>query len=117
MNVIDQINIVLSILGAILFIVSVIYEIRTIRLLNAIQKGGKWKFAAVLTGLFFFGYLANIYSILTANVTLQSMFNAIVYLFGGMFVLLVVTISHSTYQAIFEAAEKNLGEDLRFENK
>ena len=69
MNVIDQINIVFSILGAILFIVSVIYEIRTIRLLNAIQKGGKWKFAAVLTGLFFFGYLANIYSILTANVT------------------------------------------------
>ena len=117
MELIEWINIVFSVIGALMFIISFMIEQRTIRLLNIINKSTKWKIATFLTGFFFFGYLANIYAVSTANVPLQSIFNAIVYLFGGFFVLLVVTISFSTYQAIFKAAERDLGIELKLEKK
>jgi hypothetical protein len=112
MEPIEWINVFFSIGGAILFIIAFIFEKRIITLLNKIKKGSKWFVALILTGVFFFGYIANIYAVLTGNIVLQSIFTAIVYLFGGIFVVLVVTTAHSTYKAIFEAAERDLGEDL-----
>jgi hypothetical protein len=111
------IDICFSIVGALLFIAAFIYELRIIKLLTRIKKGGKWIIATVLTGLFFFGYIANIYAVVVENVLLQSIFNAIVYLFGAIFLILVILISYSTYHVIFEAAEKDLGADLKLEKK
>jgi len=112
LDVYDGLNIGFSIVGAGLFIIAIIFELKNVQMLRAIKKQNKWILLLVLTILFFFGYIVNILAILLENIPLQTIFNAIVFLFGAIFVVTIVYISFSTYQAIFAAAEKDLGEDL-----
>ena len=105
MEPIQILSLVCSGIGAILFIVAVNFELKIIKKLKQIKKSVPWNFLTFFTIFFFLGYVVNIVSIFFEYVVLQQVFGALVFLLGGVFVLLIIFVSYNTYGAIFEAAE------------
>jgi len=107
MDPIQLLSLVCSGIGAILFIVAVVFELKIINKLKQIKKPVSWNFLTFFTIFFFLGYVVNIVSIIFEYVEIQQIFGALVFLFGGVFVLLIIIVSFNTYGAIFEAAESS----------
>jgi len=105
MDPIQLLSLVCSSIGAILFIVAVVFELKIIKKLKQIKKPVSWNFLTFFTIFFFLGYVVNIVSIIGEFIVLQQVFGALVFLLGGVFVLLIIIVSYNTYGAIFEAAE------------
>ena len=95
-----------SIIGIIIFIYS---ALKIIAIMNLLPKESKtrtyWLYAIILIVLFGLGYFFSIVVILTDNKSLLDSITPIIYLFGSVFVLIVVLVSYRTYKAILESAE------------
>ena len=107
----DILSIICSILGAVIFIYAIVYEFKIIKQLKKIKKPRSWQLVTVFTIFFTLGYVINIVGIILAeNIPIwgeiREVLNALVFLFGGVFVAVVILISHKTYGLIFEAAER-----------
>ena len=100
-------------MGAILFIFAIHFEFQIIKKLRKIKKPKSWFLATSLTIFFILGYIVNILCVIYEWAELQMIFGALVFLFGAIFLVLVVFISFKTYSAIFEAAERELGDSLK----
>ncbi len=101
-------SLVSSILGALIFLAGIYYELKIIKTLKKIKKPRSWQILTLFTAFFILGYLVNIYSILFELGTLQAIFNGLVYLFGAVFLVMIIYISHKTYRLIFDATETEL---------
>ena len=95
-----------SLFGVIVFIYSgyKIYEIMNLLPVKS-KTRTYWLYAIILIILFGLGYVFSIIVILTNNKDLLDSITPIIYLFGAIFVFIMVTVSLRTYKAILESAE------------
>ncbi|MGV9171244.1 MAG: hypothetical protein ACOC44_04635 [Promethearchaeia archaeon] len=96
------INLICSIGGVTFFIISLLI----IKKIKALFPGAnvikKWVIIQSLIILFLFGYLFNIIFLAIDAMNLVNIMTAIVYIFGALFVLIVVNLSYKTYKVIIE---------------
>ena len=104
----DILSITSSIIGAVLFIYAIKIEMEIIGRLKQLKNPNKWKFAMGFTAFFTIGYIINILCIVMGWELAKEIFGALVFLFGAIFLVLVISISNKTYKAIFNAAEEEL---------
>jgi uncharacterized protein with PQ loop repeat len=112
LDYIDILGLICSIVGALIFLIAIKSEFSIIKKLKAIKKPHSWQMATGFTIFFFFGYVINVIAILAEFTVLREVFGSLIFMFGAIFLVLVVSISDKTYSAIFDAAEEDLGEDL-----
>ncbi|TFF96782.1 MAG: hypothetical protein EU547_06035 [Promethearchaeota archaeon] len=93
-------NLVCSIGGMVFFIISLIL----IRKIKHLFPGGniikKWLVIQALIILFLAGYILNIIFLALEMTEFVQFFTALVYIFGALFVLLIVHLSYKTYKRI-----------------
>ncbi len=93
-------NLVCSIGGMVFFVISLVI----IRKIKNLFPGGniikKWIVIQVLIIIFLVGYVLNIVFLALEMTTLVAFFTAIVYIFGALFVLIIVDLSYKTYKTI-----------------
>ena len=93
-------NLICSIGGIILFLYS-LYIIKKIRaLFPGTKLIKKWIIIQALIILFLFGYVFNIIFLGLGFIDIVTIMTAIVYIFGALFVLIVVNLSYKTYKLI-----------------
>ena len=106
LDFIDYFYLTASFIGILIFAYSGI-KIRDI--MNLLPKESKtrtyWFYAITLIVLFILGYLFSIVAILTGYQDFLNSITPIIYLFGALFVFIMVTVSLRTYKAILESAE------------
>jgi hypothetical protein len=100
--------------GILLFGFAINSETKIIKQLNQIKKAKKWHILRALTLFFTGGYIMEIYAIVETQTTLLYFLNAFVFLFGAVFVVMIIIISEQTYRAIFQVAENNIDAELEF---
>ena len=84
-----------------------LYYIQQINQLIARAKIKKsWEFVRVLVLFFCFGYVVSLFAILLNATDLLTLMATFVYLFGALFVLIVMRLSHRTYALIISSAEE-----------
>ena len=105
MEPVEILSLICSIIGAIFFIIALKYEMKIMTNVKKLQAYKKWRCATFFTAFFFLGYVVNILSLGFQWTEVAAIFGALVYAMGGMFVLLVVYMSFTTYKVIFDAAE------------
>ncbi|MFX1593513.1 MAG: hypothetical protein ACFFCL_12550 [Promethearchaeota archaeon] len=89
-----------SIGGIIFFIISLLIVVRIKQLFPATKLVKKWVIIQVLIVLFLGGYVFNIIFLALEMTAITNIMVAIVYIFGGLFVLIVVNLSYKTYKEI-----------------
>lgn len=89
-----------SISGAAFFVISlfIITKIKGLFPWSKINK--KWIIIQLLIVLFLFGYVFNIIFLALNMPEILAVMTAIVYIFGGLFVLIVINLSFKTYKTI-----------------
>jgi hypothetical protein len=100
--------------GILFFGFAINSETKIINQLIRIKKAKKWYILRGLTLFFTGGYIMEIIAIVETQTSLLYYLNAFVFLFGAIFVVMIILISEQTYRAIFEVAENNLDADLEF---
>lgn len=103
---IDYFYIVASIIGLVIFAYS---ALKVQGIMNLLPKESKtktyWLYALGLIFLFMLGYLFSILVIFTNNKAFLDTITPVIYIFGAVFVFIMVTISFRTYKVILESAE------------
>ena len=112
MDWIDILSILCSIGGAVLFVYALMLEQQIIAKLKKIKQPHSWQMAMGLTAFFLVGYIVNIVAVVAELHELQMVFGALIFLFGGIFLSLVISISLKTYTAIFAAVEDEVDADM-----
>jgi hypothetical protein len=95
-----------SIGGIIFFILSLLIVIKIKELFPATKLVKKWVIIQILIVLFLGGYVFNIIFLALEMTAITNIMVAIVYIFGGLFVLLVVNLSYKTYKEILLGTSK-----------
>ena len=100
LNLITLMTIISSIVGIFFFIYSflVVNKIKTIFPSGKVRK--KWTIIQILISIFLIGYIANIFFNIIENVEVILIMTAIVYIFGGLFVFIIINLSYKTYRLI-----------------
>lgn len=102
----DYLLILASLVGILLFIYS---SLKILNIMNLLPKESKtrsyWLYALILTFLFTLGYVASIIAVLIDQKDILNSITPLIYLFGAIFVFIVVMVSYRTYKAILESAE------------
>jgi len=93
-------SLICSIGGVTFFIISLFLIIKIKELFPATKLIKKWVIIQVLILLFLCGYIFNIISLYFELTTFTNIMVAIVYIFGALFVLIVVNLSYKTYKEI-----------------
>ncbi|MFX1493402.1 MAG: hypothetical protein ACFFBZ_03905 [Promethearchaeota archaeon] len=89
-----------SISGAAFFVIS-LYIITKIKgLFPGSKINQKWIIIQLLIILFLFGYVFNIIFLALNMLDIIAVMTAIVYIFGALFVLIVINLSFKTYKTI-----------------
>ena len=102
----DYLIIGASAIGILVFFYSGLKILNIIKLLPKESKTRTyWLYAISLIVLFGIGYLFSIIAVLTDNKNILDSVMPVIYLFGSIFVLIVVLVSFRTYKAILESAE------------
>ena len=102
----DYLLIGASIVGILIFLYSALKILNIMKLLPKESKTRTyWLYAISLIILFGIGYLLSIIAVLTDNKDILDSVTPVIYLFGSVFVLIVVIISYRTYKAILESTE------------
>ena len=102
---IDNVNMIFSIIGGILFIFCIQKVFKIIKMFPNAKMTKSWKIINVLIIIFLVGYILNIVAILMNLNQMMLIMLGLMYLFGGIFVYLVVSLSLRTYKIILESAE------------
>ncbi|MFX1574717.1 MAG: hypothetical protein ACFFB0_18430 [Promethearchaeota archaeon] len=95
-----------SIGGIIFFVISLLIISKVKELFPATKLIKKWVIIQVLILLFLCGYVFNIIFLALELTAFTNIMVAIVYIFGGFFVLLVVNLSYKTYKEILLGSSK-----------
>ncbi len=97
-------NFILNLICSLGGIVFFIYSLIIIRNIKALFPGAnlikKWLIIQVLILLFLVGYVCNIIFLALDIFEIVTIMTAIVYFFGGLFVLIVINLSYKTYKLI-----------------
>ncbi len=99
-------SLICSIGGIIFFILSLLIVIKIKELFPATKLVKKWVVIQILIILFLGGYVFNIIFLTLENTAVTNIMVAIVYIFGGLFVLLIVNLSYKTYKEILLGSSK-----------
>ncbi len=83
------------------YCISIVKQI--LKLFPQVKTRKNWKVIILLIIFFLFGYLINIIAILLNVTELLIVMQAFVYVFGALFVMLVVTLSRKTYQNVLDS--------------
>lgn len=89
-----------SIGGIIFFGISLLIIIRIKNLFPATKLVKKWVIIQILIVIFLAGYVFNIIFLALEMTAITNIMVAVVYIFGGLFVLIVVNLSYKTYKEI-----------------
>ncbi|MHA1490043.1 MAG: hypothetical protein ACTSRI_10350 [Promethearchaeota archaeon] len=99
-------NLICSIGGIIFFV----YSLTIIKKIKKLFPGAniikKWIIIQVLIVLFLVGYIINIISLALELIYLLTIMTAIVYIFGGLFVLITINLAYKTYKLILLESSK-----------
>ncbi|MFX1418583.1 MAG: hypothetical protein ACFE9N_06655 [Promethearchaeota archaeon] len=95
-----------SIGGILFFILSLLIVIKIKELFPATKLVKKWVIIQILIVLFLGGYIFNIIFLALEMTAITNIMVAIVYIFGGLFVLIVVNLSYKTYKEILLGTSK-----------
>ncbi|MFX1487930.1 MAG: hypothetical protein ACFFBI_02210 [Promethearchaeota archaeon] len=95
-----------SIGGIVFFIISLLIISKIRELFPATKLIKKWMIIQALILLFVCGYVFNIIFLALGLTIITNIMVAIVYVFGGFFVLLVVNLSYKTYKEIVMGSSK-----------
>ena len=93
-------SLVCSIGGIVFFVISLFIILKIRELFPATRLVKRWTIIMILIVLFLFGYVFNIIFLALEIVAITNIMVAIVYIFGGLFVLIVVNLSYRTYKEI-----------------
>ena len=100
MDFIYVFSFVCSISGAIFFIISLFIIKKVKELFPGTKVIRKWIVIQLLILLFLVGYVFNIIFLTLDMMDVVAVMTAIVYIFGGLFVLIVINLSYKTYKLI-----------------
>lgn len=89
-----------SISGAAFFIISLFIITKIKGLFPGSKINKKWIIIQLLIVLFLFGYVFNIIFLALNMPEIIAVMTAIVYIFGALFVLIVINLSFKTYKTI-----------------
>jgi hypothetical protein len=89
-----------SIGGALFFIISLFIIIKIKKLFPGMKVIKKWIIIQLLIVLFLCGYVFNIIFLTLEIMDVVEIMTAIVYIFGALFVLIVISLSYKTYKLI-----------------
>lgn len=95
-----------SIGGIVFFILSLLIIIKIKELFPATKLIKKWVIIQLLIIMFLFGYVFNIIFLILELTGVTNIMVAIVYIFGGFFVLIIVNLSYKTYKEIVLGSSK-----------
>lgn len=102
----DILGVVFSCIGIGLFLFGFVIIKKISTLLPKAKVLKDWKIISVLMLIFTGGYGVNIVAILLELTEILVVMTAFVYLFGAIFVVLVIQLSYKTYKLIVESAEE-----------
>ncbi len=100
-------NIACATIGMLIFIYCIIIVNNILKLLPKAKINKNWKVIGILICFFVVGYIINIIAVLLENNIILLIMQSLVYLFGAVFVLLVVRLSFKTYKILVESAEED----------
>ncbi|MFX1277970.1 MAG: hypothetical protein ACFFA3_01040 [Promethearchaeota archaeon] len=100
-------SLICSIGGIVFFFISLLIVSKIKELFPATRLIKKWIIIQVLIILFLCGYVFNIIFLALENTVVTNIMVAVVYVFGGFFVLIVVNLSYKTYKEIVLGSSKN----------
>ncbi len=94
-------NTVCCLLGFMFFAGAWYYARKIQDLLKETKIVKRWRIATLLVGFFSIGYLANIPLVFIVDLPVLLLIEALVFLGGGIFVLLVFNLAFKTYNLIY----------------
>ena len=97
---------IFSVLGLILFLYCLLVVRKILQLFPQAKMRKDWMIIGILIAFFAIGYAVNIWALLTENLLVQSFMQSFVYLFGAIFVLVVIQLSYRTYKLILKSAKE-----------
>ncbi len=105
------ISLICSIGGVIFFVISLLIVSKIKDMFPGTKLVKKYKFIQMLIVLFLMGYVFNIIFLALKTVwpfaaVMAVIFVAIVYIFGGLFVLIVINLGYKTYKTILSEPKK-----------
>lgn len=109
MNLMAQIDFMIvtsSTIGIVIFIGCLMEIMQIIRALNSRRLRWFWFIVTLLITIFIGGYAYNLISALIERLELSSTMVSIVYIFGSVFCLLILIMSHKTYDELQEVNSK-----------
>jgi hypothetical protein len=102
----NYLNLVCAVLGIAIFIFCILNVKSIIEMFPNAKMTKKWKIIQTLIIFFLVGYLLNIIFVLLNQSESLLLMQALVYLFGALFVYIVVDLSKRTFEIILESANK-----------
>ncbi|MBD3195809.1 MAG: hypothetical protein GF317_12180 [Candidatus Lokiarchaeota archaeon] len=93
-------NLICSIAGLIFFISSLVITRKIKKLFPGANITKKWLIIELLIVIFLIGYLLNIIFLAFDLTEITTIMTAIVYFFGGLFVLIIINLGYKTYKTI-----------------
>lgn len=93
-------NLVCSIGGIVFFIYSLILIGKIKRLFPGSKITKKWLLRELLIILFLAGYILNIIFLVLQLTEIITIMTALVYIFGGLFVFIIIKLVYNTYKTI-----------------
>jgi hypothetical protein len=95
-------NAICCLIGFVLFVMAWNFARKISLMLKDTRIVKRWNIAAAMVGFFSLGYLGNILIVFVADLSVLLIVEALVFLVGAIFVLLVFNLSFKTYELIYE---------------
>ncbi|MHA1144781.1 MAG: hypothetical protein ACTSRW_08605 [Candidatus Helarchaeota archaeon] len=105
LDIIGATSIICSTVGLIMFILANIIVYKILQLFPKARMRRDWLIIFILIAFFSMGYVVNIVSVALNLIMVELIMQALVYLFGAIFVFIIIQLSYKTYKIILEAAE------------
>ncbi len=100
--IIQIFNVICCLIGFFFFVRAWMYARKISVLLAETRIVKRWRIATLMVGFFSIGYLGNILLVFVVNLEILLIVEAMVFLGGSMFVLLVFNLAFKTYDLIYE---------------
>ena len=104
-DLIFYLNLITSLGGIFFFLYSLILIRKIKKLFPKGSVSKKWLFRELLIVIFLFGYIFNIIFHIYGLTELLEYMTAMVYLFGGLFVFVIIKLVHKTYDTILKESK------------
>ena len=95
-------NVICCLIGFAFFATAWTYARKISVMLKDTRIVRRWNLATAMVGFFSLGYLGNILIVFVADLSVLLVVEALVFLVGAIFVLLVFNLSFKTYELIYE---------------